>query len=329
MRDCEYFELLCSNSVDGTLTEEEQCALGEHLEKCPSCAALKRDLEQMQELFSADVEVPESLHEHIMERVEQEARLTVVQPERPVRRMPVFTMVAAAAVVVMVVLGGGVGRFFGTAGGDMGGNGAAASADAAADTMAGAGADDFTAEEQMKIAEQAQKDVEPAETDGEQAQQNVTQAPEPASDNSAPAAAGGGVGSPTAPVISQQTEGSQPEMQALAPEGRAVPASDESQQKPAVYNMESAPTLPQGVQGMRVASCYLASGSGELPGVEGTLLVSENGYSYFSVANNMTVIEKTLDSLEKAGYAVSAYDDVNLVTDSKAEVWLLITYQAS
>lgn len=324
MRDCEYFEQLCSNSVDGTLTEEEQRALDGHLAECPSCAALKRDLEQMQELFSADAEVPESLHEHIMERIEHEARLTVVQPERPVRRMPVFTMVAAAAVVVMVVLGGGVSRFFG-----MGVSAPNASPAAAADTAASADAGAFTEEAQAQIAGQAGMDAAPADANEEQLQQDAAEAPKTASGNSEPASAGGGMSAPSAPVHSQQMDGGQPEMKALAPEGRAAPASDEPQVNAAVYSMESAPILPQGVQGMRVASCYLASGTGELPGVEGTLLVSENGYSYFSLENNMTVIEKTLDSLEKAGYAVAAYDDVNLVTDGKAEVWLLITHQQS
>ena len=47
MNEEEYFEQLCSNSVDGTLTDSEKQKLEEHLAECPSCAALKEDLEQM------------------------------------------------------------------------------------------------------------------------------------------------------------------------------------------------------------------------------------------------------------------------------------------
>ena len=51
MNEEEYFEQLCSNSVDGTLTDSEKQKLEEHLAECPSCAALKEDLEQMRQLL--------------------------------------------------------------------------------------------------------------------------------------------------------------------------------------------------------------------------------------------------------------------------------------
>ena len=37
MNEEEYFEQLCSNSVDGTLTDSEKQKLEEHLAECPSC----------------------------------------------------------------------------------------------------------------------------------------------------------------------------------------------------------------------------------------------------------------------------------------------------
>ena len=117
MRDEEYFEQLCSNSIDGTLTEAEREKLEAHLAECPSCAALQQDLEWMQAAFAEEAEPPAGLHDGIMQRLRQESRLEVVQPEKPVRRMPVITMVAAAAVVVLVVLGGGLmPMFFSTVG---------------------------------------------------------------------------------------------------------------------------------------------------------------------------------------------------------------------
>lgn len=42
MNEEEYFEQLCSNSVDGTLTDSEKQKLEEHLAECPSCAAAER-----------------------------------------------------------------------------------------------------------------------------------------------------------------------------------------------------------------------------------------------------------------------------------------------
>ncbi|RGM78508.1 zf-HC2 domain-containing protein [Butyricicoccus sp. OM06-6AC] len=109
MNEEEYFEQLCSNSVDGTLTDSEKQKLEEHLAECPSCAALKEDLEQMHSMLAVDeTEPPAGLHDSIMERLRQEETVRVVAPQKPMRRLPVFTMVAAAAVVVLVVLGGGL-----------------------------------------------------------------------------------------------------------------------------------------------------------------------------------------------------------------------------
>lgn len=117
MSDEEYFEQLCSNSIDGTLTDAERQKLEAHLAECASCAALQQDLMWMQSAFSAEAKLPEGLHEGIMQRLEQESRLRVIQPEKPVRRMPAITMVVAAAVVVLAVLGGGwMPQFFSTVG---------------------------------------------------------------------------------------------------------------------------------------------------------------------------------------------------------------------
>ena len=70
MSDKEYYEQLCSNSIDGTLTDSEREKLEAHLAECPSCAALKQDLEQMHALFSTEAALPDGLHEKIMQCVE-------------------------------------------------------------------------------------------------------------------------------------------------------------------------------------------------------------------------------------------------------------------
>ena len=85
MNDEEYFEQLCSNSVDGTLTDSEREKLEAHLAECPSCAALLRDLREMRALFAQEPEAPDSLHDGIMEQLRQETKLHVVQPEKPDR----------------------------------------------------------------------------------------------------------------------------------------------------------------------------------------------------------------------------------------------------
>ena len=101
--------------------------LEEHLAECPSCAALKEDLEQMHSMLAVDeTEPPAGLHDSIMERLRQEETVRVVAPQKPMRRLPVFTMVAAAAVVVLVVLGGGLMPAFSTVG-----SGSTAAADSA------------------------------------------------------------------------------------------------------------------------------------------------------------------------------------------------------
>ena len=113
--------------LDGTLTDSEKQKLEEHLAECPSCAALKEDLKQMHSMLAVDeTEPPAGLHDSIMERLRQEETVRVVAPQKPMRRLPVFTMVAAAAVVVLVVLGGGLMPAFSTVG-----SGSTAAADSA------------------------------------------------------------------------------------------------------------------------------------------------------------------------------------------------------
>lgn len=324
MRDCAYFEQLCSSSIDGTLTDEERLALDAHLAECPSCAALKHDLETMHALFSAEPEVPDTLHEQIMQRVEQEAKLRVVQPEKPARRMPVFTMVAAAAVVVMVVLGGGVGQLFGTgltAASPAEGNTVTADAGAApagvapdkiADAAKKAGLAEDTAgavspeseEQETSAAPQqfaVQSSDEPADHAASQDTARNTTQDTPAL-QIAPAAAGDGA--------------AEPRLSAPAPDNSLVTA-----------NMTAAVTLPDSIAGRSVSQCYLAEGAGELPDLDGSLLVTDGAVSYFSIQNNMSLIEKTLAAIEKAGYTVSPYEDVGLVSDQQAETCLLIVVQ--
>lgn len=314
MSDEEYFEQLCSNSIDGTLTDAEKEKLEEHLAECPSCAALKADLEQMRALFLSETEVPDSLHASIMQGVEKEAKLKVVQPEKPVRRLPVFTMVAAAAVVVVVVLGGGLGEIFGRV------------------NIRGDASNASTPIEVPIVAREVQAEVEDAAEHAELWQGGATVVVEPQDDS-------GSAAQPNQPApgklaesaVEQPTEAAnkQVPMTELAPgTNKKIVASvaPEDTASVAAKAPRAVGTLrmPESLRGTSVAHCYLASGTAEMPDIVGELLLTEDTFSYFLMENSMTAIQDTLKSLEDAGYSVSAYEGVGLSIDSKADSWLLI-----
>lgn len=293
MNDEEYFEQLCSNSVDGTLTDSEREKLEAHLAECPSCAALKRDLEEMRALFACEEEPPATLHDSIMQRVREEEKKRFVQPVKPMRRLPVLSMVAAAAAVVLVVLGGGLGGVFGMVNMSGGGNSSsAASSDAAAamdEAVTGAASDAGLdtggadgAARQQAVAEDAAGEVDPAE----QADDRST----------------------------------------IAGRDASAPETAESAAAPGAVTAYTAGRVgvPEKLQGASVAHCYVAYGAGELPELGGALAAQEGNATYILLDNSMEVIQNTFKALEDAGYAVQADDAPGLTIDSKADSWLLI-----
>ena len=331
MSDEEYFEQLASNSLDGTLTDSEREKLEEHLAECPSCAALKQDLEQMRALFAEEVEVPDGLHKGIMQRLEQEAKLRVVQPEKPVRRMPVFTMVAAAAVVVLVVLGGGLMPVFSTVGDGSSAANATASDGASAYGDAAAGQSVTDAAEDAGLTGNAGS-VSEGSTGAVPSEPTVQ--PRDSVPENGTAVSGG-----SAPSASEQTTGSaeqdtgeevwtelQPSTQDSA--GSKIKQSD-PQANIALAEAAPALILPDSLRGTSVAHCYYAAGGAELPDIDGELVSTADGVSWFLLHNNMTNLQDTLGRLEDAGFSVSAYEDVGLTIDSKAASWLLIVQTAA
>ena len=323
MNDEEYFEQLCSNSVDGTLTDSEREKLEEHLVECPSCAALLRDLKEMRALFEQEPELPDGLHDGIMDKLRQENKLHVVQPEKPVRRMPVFTMVGVAAAVVLVVLGGGLMPSFSTVGG-----GSTASADAG-DTSAAATTDSYSIDAGEASDSAPEEVAEAAENAG--VNRAAQSAPQSAVQGTSDIAAGGSSSSEAAPQTAKEEDTpaatSLPEAnsgiaaQSSDAVGRAIADGDSS----GIVAAEDTGvlTLPEAVHGMRVAHCYIAEG-GELPEIDGKLLYSDSSAAWFQLDNNMSTLQDTLNALEKSGCTVTAYEDVGLTLDSKAESWLLI-----
>ena len=324
MNEEEYFEQLCSNSVDGTLTDSEREKLETHLAECPSCAALKRDLEEMRALWGEEVEVPDDLHEGIMDALRQENKLHVVQPEKPVRRMPVFTMVGVAAAVVLVVLGGGLMPSFSTVG-------SGSSDSTAAGESPAVFADSYTAQADAPSDSTENEIAEAAENAGmNSASRSI---PETTVQGTSDIAAGSSASVETAP---QTGDSSAPAVTSLPestdsgsiaaqsePGGRAAVNSSDSSDSTATARTGAALTLPEAAHGLRVAHCYIAEG-GSLPELGGTLLYSDSDAAWFLLDNNMTVLQDTLSALEKAGCTVAAYEDIGLTIDSKADSWLLI-----
>ena len=324
MNEEEYFEQLCSNSVDGTLTDSEREKLEAHLAECPSCAALKRDLEEMRALWGEEVEVPDDLHEGIMDALRQENKLHVVQPEKPVRRMPVFTMVGVAAAVVLVVLGGGLMPSFSTVG-------SGSSDSTAAGESPAVFADSYTAQADAPSDSTENEIAEAAENAGmNSASRSI---PETTVQGTSDIAAGSSASGETAP---QTGDSSAPAVTSLPestdsgsiaaqsePGGRAAVNSSDSSDSTATARTGAALTLPEAAHGLRVAHCYIAEG-GSLPELGGTLLYSDSDAAWFLLDNNMTVLQDTLSALEKAGCTVAAYEDIGLTIDSKADSWLLI-----
>ena len=323
MNEEEYFEQLCSNSVDGTLTDSEREKLETHLAECPSCAALKRDLEEMRALWGEEVEVPDDLHEGIMDALRQENKLHVVQPEKPVRRMPVFTMVGVAAAVVLVVLGGGLMPSFSTVG-------SGSSDSTAAGDSPAVFADSYTAQADAPSDSTENEIAEAAEDAGIRAAGGSTANTAPATNDIAPDGTSSSEATPqtgenSAPAVISLPEGTDSSSIAVQsePGGRAAVNSSDSSDSTATARTGAALTLPEAAHGLRVAHCYIAEG-GSLPELGGTLLYSDSDAAWFLLDNNMTVLQDTLSALEKAGCTVAAYEDIGLTIDSKADSWLLI-----
>lgn len=78
----------------------------------------------------------------------------------------------------------------------------------------------------------------------------------------------------------------------------------------AVMPMEAEPQaendLPAPIAERQFASTYLAIGSGELPAIDGAILLEQvENRSYYSLPNDISVLEDALGILPKAGYAVT------------------------
>ena len=311
MSDEEFFEQLCSNSIDGTLTDSEREKLEAHLAECPSCAALKEDLEQMRALFAEEAEPPAGLHESIMQRLEQESKLKVVQPEKPVRRMPVFTMVAAAAAVVLVVLGGGLMPMFST----VSGGSTAASTASTADGSAAAPETDVSDEVQEAAGEAGLAQEDATAAAGESQTEGAA--------SSAPFSVAPAQSEPKLAEVQPSQEEPADGAAADPESGSSEPSGGNAPQAMTSENVAKTVTVPESLRTVAVSHCYIAQGGGELPDIGGKLLATDGKASWFLLDSDLSTLQDTLNAVEEAGFTVSGYEGAGLTIDSKATSWLL------
>ena len=155
--------------------------------------------------------------------------------------------------------------------------------------------------------------------------------PETAVQGTSDIAAGGSASGETAPqtaaeedtpsVFSLPEADSSIAAQSSGISGRAISDGDSAGIVPAEDT--GALMLPEAVRGLRIAHCYIADG-GELPELDGKLLYSDSSAAWFQLDNNMSTLQNTLNALEKSGCTVTAYEDIGLTLDSRADSWLLI-----
>ncbi len=305
MPDCIHYEDLCSASVDGTLTREEKKELEAHLKTCPACREYLEDMREMRTLWrELDHPLPDGLHASIMAAVgadrAEHTPVDAPQPEEPAekirniipphvrkRTVPVIGMLVAAAACVTLVLTGGMAGVISNSDPVVTetASAAAASGPAAAPRSAQAVEDEA---EMMPFS-----DLAPGAADASGQDAAETENAPQAAAFTAPKAATAQAQEPFAGV------------QAAA----------------AAANVEPVVELPEALSEHEFAAAYLAVGSSELPSIEGAvLLLEEDGRSYYSLPDDISVLEDVIDALSATGYSVSVINVAGVGTEADEPV---------
>lgn len=135
MCDCERALELLSLELDGQLTPEEKGELEAHLAGCGECRRAAEELRQLHTILpELEEEVPDDLHQAIMDRIGAEKVVPLSRARRPsqLRRWA-----SLAAVFAVILLGAGTWRLF-AGSGLSGGTAAPAAANAAPEAAAAA-----------------------------------------------------------------------------------------------------------------------------------------------------------------------------------------------
>ena len=102
MMTCNEALELLSAQLDGALTIEEQTALEAHLQTCPECRAVQKELAAIDAaLPGLEQEPPKLLHDAVMQEIRRETRKK--KEQKPLLR---FIGVLAAAAALLAVLAG-------------------------------------------------------------------------------------------------------------------------------------------------------------------------------------------------------------------------------
>ena len=135
MCDCDRALELLSLELDGELTPEEKGELEDHLTGCGECRRTAEELRQLHTILpELEEEVPDGLHQAIMDRIGAEKVVPLSRARRPsqLRRWA-----SLAAVFAVILLGAGTWRLF-AGSGLSGGTAAPAAANAATEAAAAA-----------------------------------------------------------------------------------------------------------------------------------------------------------------------------------------------
>lgn len=294
MLNCNQCEMLCALVADGELSPEENEMLQEHLQTCAACRDYLAACNAMQDLWKqSEVLPPPNLHEHIMQGVRKEQSVVVQKPHRLPRRG--FLAVAGMAACVVLVLSGSLGSMLGK------------NAFTAISDMSSVAMDSTTASAPTAIAEQPTAAVE----------SRAVAAPEATADEGIMVADAGDV---TASVDDSAVLYSQPA--AAAEESPVAQAAEEGV---LAITGETAIALPESVSEIPFASAYLVEGSPDaaLPETLQLLATTEDA-TYYSAANDTSVLQKLVETLIGSGYDVIMTDAVAMPYDRTATLSLWI-----
>ena len=308
MPDCIYFENLCSASVDGTLTRAEKKELEAHLETCPACREYLEDMRVMRTLWrELDDPAPAGLHASIMAAVQADLAQQKEEDRSaapgdhvvaiPVREVPAPLQTRKRMRSMVLMLGAAAACVALVMSGRLSGG-------LIGMVGAGSGANDAA--------------VVAAEAPAAAATQ------EPVLYAASPEGASGGV------RLANDVLADSADQEAAAAEFSVeTPAGNKAQTAPEL------PALPGPVAERQFAVTYLASGAGELPVIEGAvLLAQENGCSYYRLPNDISLLEDMFDVLSQAGYTITVTESTtgegtesNVIEEgaAAAEVLLIIT----
>ncbi len=106
--NCERFEALLTDYLEGTLTQEDKAAMDQHMEECAACAQSLSDMRMLlQDLGSIDdsVQVPTEWSQSWRQAIRTEERTNMLKQSETPRRKPWRAWVSAVAAVAVLAAG--------------------------------------------------------------------------------------------------------------------------------------------------------------------------------------------------------------------------------